>query len=152
MTGEGPAPLVQVGGHSHLPTENIVQIGIRDVDRSEAERVKQSGLTLFTMREIDEQGMASVAVQALTHLEQCNRIHVSLDLDALDPVHAPGVGTPVKGGLSYREAHLLTEMLGECSKVHSLDVVEVNPILDEKNATAELAVELIASILGKKIL
>ena len=152
ITGEGAAPLVNIGDGVAVPAKNFVQIGIRDVDSEEAKRVNASDLNVFTMREIDTVGMAQIAAQTLTLLEHCDRIHVSLDLDSLEPAEAPGVGTPVQGGLSYREAHLLAEILSECKKVRSLDVVEVNPILDERNKTAVLAVELIASMLGKKIL
>ena len=152
ITGEGAPPLVQIGNGVTVPAGNIVQIGIRDVDREEAVRVNNSKLNLFTMREIDTLGMAKIAEKTLKLLNHCDRIHVSLDLDSLDPAEAPGVGTPVQGGLTYREAHLLAEILSECGKVRSLDVVEVNPILDERNKTAVLAVELIASMLGKKIL
>jgi arginase len=104
------------------------------------------------MRQVDELGVATVARQALKYLAQLSRIHVSLDMDCLDPSEAPGVGTPVPGGLTYREAHLLMEILSDGGKVGSLDVVEINPILDEGNRTAELAVELSASLLGQTIL
>jgi arginase len=96
--------------------------------------------------------MAAVARQALYRLRYLSRIHVSLDMDSLDPVEAPGVGTPVPGGLTYREAHLLMEILGDSGRVSSMDVVEINPILDEGNKTAELAVGLVASLLGQRIL
>ena len=152
ISGDGASPLVQIGGGVNVPTKNIVQIGIRDVDPNEAIRVNESDLTLYTMREIDTVGMAQIAEKTLEKLAHCDRIHVSLDLDSLDPAEAPGVGTPVQGGLSYREAHLLAEILSESGKVRSLDVVEVNPILDERNKTASLAVELVASLLGKTIL
>ncbi|MFK7801097.1 MAG: arginase [Anaerolineae bacterium] len=152
LTGDGAESLVSIGDGVTIPAENFVQIGIRDVDPTEAVRVNASGLNIFTMREIDTHGMAAIADQTLTLLKRCDRIHVSLDLDSLEPAEAPGVGTPVRGGLSYREAHLLAEILSECGKVRSLDVVEVNPILDERNKTAALAVELVASMVGKKIL
>lgn len=151
LTGDGPTLLVNVGDQVTIPERNIVQIGVRDIDAAEGKRIRGSALNVLTMREIDEQGMANAVMQALQKLEHCDRIHVSLDLDALDPSNAPGVGTPVRGGLTYREAHLLSEILAECNKVSSLDVVEINPILDQQNLTAELAVELIASLLGKKI-
>ncbi len=152
LTGDGPDPLVEIGGGVTIPANNIVQIGIRDVDVAEGERVRASFLKVYTMREIDARGMAEIATETLTYLSHCDHLHVSLDLDGLDPAQAPGVGTPVKGGLSYREAHLLAEILGESGLVRSLDVVEVNPILDEQNLTAELAVELVESLLGKQIL
>jgi arginase len=104
------------------------------------------------MRHVDEMGMAAIARQALDRLRHLPRIHVSLDMDSLDPKEAAGVGTPVPGGLSYREAHLLMEILHDSGRVQSLDIVEINPILDTMNKTAELAVELAASLLGQRIL
>lgn len=127
-------------------------IGIRDLDAEERQNLAASGIHVYTMRDVDELGMATVARRALGHLNHLARIHVSLDMDSIDPDTAPGVGTPVPGGLSYREAHLLMEILNESGKVASLDVVEINPILDDGNRTAELAVELIASLLGQRIL
>ncbi|MEM7800618.1 MAG: arginase [Chloroflexota bacterium] len=152
LTGHGAPALLAVGDGLQIPAENIVQIGIRDIDPAEAVRLKESNINLFTMREIDENGIASVARAALSRLGHCDRFHVSLDLDALDPQFAPGVGTPVRGGFSYREAHLLGEILADTGKVKSLDVVEINPILDDQNKTAELAVELTTSLLGKQII
>ncbi|MFQ5401504.1 MAG: arginase [Anaerolineae bacterium] len=153
LTGEGPDALVNLGyAGAKLQPRQIVQIGIRDLDDVERKRLAQSDITVFTMRDVDEQGMAAVARQALERLQRLPRIHVSLDMDSLDPDLAPGVGTPVRGGLSYREAHLLMEILGDSGRVRSADIVEINPILDEINKTAELAVELAASLLGKRIL
>ena len=153
LVGEGAPPLVEVGTtHPALKTSEIVQIGIRDLDAAERERLIRSGIHVFTMRHVDELGMAVVARQALDRLRHLPRIHVSLDMDSLDPAEAPGVGTPVPGGLTYREAHLLMEILGDSGRVTSLDIVEINPILDEMNKTAELAVELAASLLGQRIL
>lgn len=152
LTGEGAPRLVQLGRGITLPLRNIVQIGVRDVDPAERERIHLHRLKVFTMREVDELGIARIAEQALSHLNHCKKIHLSLDLDALDPSEAPGVGTPVQGGLTYREAHLLCEMLGDGQRIASMDAVEVNPTLDNRNATAKLAVELIASLLGKRIL
>ncbi|NET73073.1 MAG: arginase [Sphaerospermopsis sp. SIO1G2] len=152
LTGAGADSLVNIGAGRTIPAQNIVQIGIRDVDDLEKANLNQSGVHVFTMPMIDSRGMAAVARQALAKLNHCHRIHVSLDLDSLAPTEAPGVGTPVRGGLTYREAHLLMEMLGDSGRVCSADIVEVNPILDRGNMTAELAVELIASLLGKKIL
>jgi arginase len=153
LIGEGAEQLVGVGhpGPKIQPV-HIVQIGIRDLDDSERERLAHSLIHVFTMRHLDEMGMAVVAKKALEKLGHLKRLHVSLDMDSLDPDEAPGVGTPVPGGLSYREAHLLMEILGDNGRVQSLDVVEINPILDDRNKTAELAVELIASLLGKRIL
>jgi arginase len=127
-------------------------IGIRDLDAGERLALAGSGVHVYTMREVDEHGMAAVARRALEHLAHLPRIHVSLDMDSIDPGLSPGVGTPVPGGLTYREAHLLMEILGECGKVDGIDVVEINPILDHRNATAEMAVALVASLLGQRIL
>lgn len=153
LLGDGAPELVSVGrSGAKLPTENVVVIGLRDLDSAEKKRLKNSGMRLFTMRDIDEQGMGQVARAALQQLDHCSRIHVSLDVDALDPNEAPGVGTPVPGGLSYREAQLLMEIIADGNRLSSLDIVEINPILDQRNRTAEVAVELAASLLGKSIL
>ncbi len=153
LAGQGPEPLVNVGypGVKVHPT-HMVQIGIRNLDPAERDRLTHSGISVYTMRHLDELGMAAVARQALDRLRHVARIHLSLDLDCLDPSEAPGVGTPIPGGLTYREAHLLMEILGDSGRVTSMDVVEINPILDEGNKTAELAVELVASLLGQRIL
>ena len=153
LVGDGEEALVNIGyPGAKLKPSHIVQIGIRDLDDAERQRLLPSGINVFTMRHVDEMGMASVARQALDRLRHLQRIHVSLDMDSLDPDDAAGVGTPVPGGLSYREAHLLMEILGDNGRVHSLDIVEINPILDDRNKTAELAVELAASLLGQRIL
>jgi arginase len=153
LTGEGPAPLLAVG-YPRVKVEpaHIVMIGIRNLDRPERERLRHSDVAVYTMRHLDELGMAAVARQTLNRLRSLKRIHVSLDMDSLDPDEAPGVGTPVPGGISYREAHLLMEILCDSGRVGSMDVVEINPILDKRNRTAELAVELIASLLGQRII
>ncbi len=153
LVGDGAPELVQVGfaGPKISPTQ-IVQIGIRDLDDPERQRLVKSGISVYTMRHLDEMGMAAVARRTLEKLRHVRRLHVSLDMDSLDPDEAPGVGTPVPGGLTYREAHLLMEILGDSGRVHSVDVVEINPILDNRNRTAELAVELVASLLGQRIL
>lgn len=152
LLGDGAQTLLDVGGHTVLQPEQIAMIGVRDVDTTEAVRVRESGITVHTMREVDEKGIVSVAKQILEQFADRDHIHVSFDLDSCDPRYAPGVGTPVMGGLSYREAHLLMELLADSGKVCSMDVVEVNPILDNRNRTAEIAVEMILSILGKNIL
>jgi arginase len=153
LLGEGAPELISVGrSGAKLPAQNVVLVGLRDLDPVEKDRLKKSGMLLFTMRDIDEQGMGQVARAALKQLEHCQNIHVSLDVDALDPNEAPGVGTPVPGGLSYREAQLLMEIIADSQRLSSLDIVEINPILDQQNRTAELAVELAASLLGKSIL
>ena len=153
LTGRGHPDLVDLGhAGAKLRPQDIVMIGIRDLDGEERRLLVDSGITVYTMRDVDELGMATVVRRALTRLNHLERIHVSFDMDAMEPVEAPGVGTPVTGGLTIREAHLLMEILAESAKVSSLDVVEINPILDEGNRTAELAVDLIASLLGQRIL
>lgn len=139
-------------GKVRLKPEQIVMIGTRDLDAEERLNLAQSGVHVATMRVVDELGVSAVARHALKQLGDVDAIHVSLDLDSLDPQFAPGVGTPVPGGLSYREAHLLMEILADDGRVRSMDIVEVNPILDRVNQTADLAVELTASLFGKRIL
>jgi arginase len=127
-------------------------VGVRSLDPGERELIADLGLRVFTMTEIDRRGVEAVIADALAEVDGASFLHVSLDLDAVDPMFAPGVGTPVPGGLSYREAHLALELLAEAGAIDSLDVVEVNPIVDRENQTALLAVELVASALGKRIL
>jgi arginase len=128
-------------------------VGIRDVDPRERGNVRESGVGTFTMRDVDERGMRAVMEEAIKRAANGTAgIHVSFDLDGMDPDFAPGVGTPSPGGLSYREAHLAMEMLADTGKVLSAELVEVNPILDQRNGTAKLGVELLCSLLGKKIL
>jgi len=128
-------------------------IGLRDVDVSERENVGRSGLHAYTMRAIDERGMRTIVHEAIELASAGTAgIHVSFDLDAMDPDEAPGVGTPATGGLSYREAHLAMEMLADSGKVISAEFVECNPVLDQQNRTARLGVGLLASLLGKRIL
>ncbi|MGM0644552.1 MAG: arginase [Thermodesulfobacteriota bacterium] len=153
LTGEGDPRLVNIGRPgAKIDPENVVIIGIRSLDEQEKNRLKKSGITVFTMRDIDEQGISSVVNKALMKFVHMKRLHISLDMDALDPEEAPGVGTPVPGGLSYREAHLLMEIISDTGKLSSLDLVEINPILDQRNKTAMLAVDLVVSALGKSIL
>jgi arginase len=153
LLGDGPEALARVGGKDiKLSPAQIAMIGVRSVDAIEAQRVRKSGIDVYTMREIDEQGIAAVARQVLSRFDHLDRIHVSFDLDSLDPRHAPGVGTPVIGGLTYREAHLLMEIFADSGKVKSMDLVEINPILDTQNRTAEIGVEMMMSLLGKQIL
>ena len=153
LLGDGPSSLVNVGrpGAKVLP-ENVVLIGQRDLDSDEKKRLKKIGLTIFTMRDIDEQGINAIANKTLMKFVHLKRVHLTLDMDAIDPVEAPGVGTPVPGGITYREAHLLMESLADSGKLTSMDLVEINPILDEANKTAKLAVELTLSAMGKSIL
>jgi arginase len=150
LMGQGPASLAI--GERQLQVEQIVMIGIRDLDPLERLDLRASGMKVLTMRDIDENGMAAVMRAALNTLGNVDTIHVSFDMDSLDPAIAPGVGTPVAGGLSYREAHLLMEMLADDGRVKSLDLVEVNPILDISNQTAQVAVEMAASLFGQRIL
>ena len=145
-----PAPL-QIGT-SFIQAHQVVMIAIRDLDPAERMALRTSGILVITMRDIDEHGMAIMMRRALTHLHTAATIHVSFDMDALDPSIAPGVGTPVSGGLSIREAHLIMETLCDDGRVQSLDLVEVNPILDQFNHTATLAVDLTASLFGQRIL
>lgn len=153
LLGDGNKSLVNVGRKGpKIQAGNVVMIGQRDLDPGEKKRLKQSGITIFTMRDIDEQGISAVADKALMKLAHLKRIHLTLDMDVIDPAVAPGVGTPVPGGLTYREAHLLMELVADSNKMTSMDLVEINPILDEGNKTAGLAVELTLSALGKSIL
>lgn len=135
-----------------LKPEHVVLIGARDLDEGERVLIKQIGMKVFTMHEVDLLGMTEVMRQTLEHLAHLEHIHLSVDLDALDPLECPGVGTPVRGGLTYRESHLAMELLADSGKVKSAEFVEVNPILDEKNNTAEVAVALIGSLFGEKLL
>lgn len=152
LVGLGDPGLINIGGAGpKIRPEDIVMIGIRSVDHGERELLRSRGATIFTMKEIDTLGMAQVAARTLEKLHGVSRIHVSFDADSLDPSIAPGVGTPVSGGLSYREAHLLMELFADSGKVKSLDLVEVNPVLDERNTTAQIMVEMAASLLGKRI-
>jgi arginase len=153
LTGRGRRELVDVGRPgAKVDARDVMLIGLRDLDPAERSMLKESGAGVYTMREVDERGIGPVAHEAMKRLAHLPRVHVSLDMDVLDPREAPGVGTPVAGGLSYREAHLLMEVIAESLTVGSLEVVEINPILDHRNRTAELAVELILSVLGKTIL
>lgn len=158
-------PLAILVGHGHprltaiapvppaIPAERVALIGIRDLDTGERELLRQSAVHTFTMYDIDRRGMTDVMEEALRVVTTGTEgFHVSLDLDVVDPREAPGVGTPVPGGLTYREAHLAMEMLAQTGGLRSLDLVEVNPILDEHNITAQLAVDLALSALGKTTL
>jgi arginase len=152
--GIGPPELTGLCGYSpKVDGRNVVLIGLRDVDERERNLVRKSGVTAFTMRDIDERGLGNILKQAI---ERANDgtvgFHLSLDMDVVDPDEAPGVGTPVRGGMTYREAHLAMETICDCTGMVSMEVVEVNPVLDEANRTALLAVELLMSAMGKKIL
>jgi arginase len=152
LLGYGDSRLLDIwGGGAVLRPEDLVFIGVRSLDEGERQLIKQLGLKVYTMKELDGRGLAEVAAEALDYLGT-KRLHVSFDADALDPSVAPGVGTPIPGGLTYREAHLLMELLADSNRVTSLDLVEVNPILDVHNQTAQIMVEMASSLLGKAIL
>jgi arginase len=150
LMGRCPMPLAI--GTQRLTPDRIVLIGTRDLDPGEQLALRDCGVKTMTMREIDENGMAEVVRAALRVLGNVDAIHISLDMDALDPDIAPGVGTPFPGGLTFREAHLIMEMLADDGRVRSLDIVEVNPILDVSNRTAAVAVNLAESLFGKRII
>jgi len=153
LLGRGPRELTDIGfAGPKLKAPDVALIGVRNLDAEERVALREAGMHVLTMHDVDQIGMAAATRRALDHLGHVARLHVSLDMDALDPDEAPGVGTPVPGGLTYRESHLLMELLAESGKVASLDIVEVNTILDTRNRTAELAVELAASIFGQRIL
>jgi arginase len=152
--GQGPSELVNLLGFApKVDAANVALVGIRDVDELERGQLRNAGVRAFTMRDIDERGMRDVMRDALAIVSNGTAgFHLSLDLDFVDPEFAPGVGTPVRGGATYREAHLAMEMVCDSARMLSMEVVEVNPVIDQSNRTAELAVELILSALGKKIL
>lgn len=133
--------------------QNVVLVGMRDLDTPEKKLIKKLGVRVFTMRDIDERGMREVMADALKYaMDDTDGIAVSLDMDFVDPSDAPGVGTPVRGGVTYREAHLAMEMIADSEAMASMEIVEINPVIDEHNRTALLGVELVLSSLGKKIL
>lgn len=152
--GYGHPDLVNILGFSpKIKPENIVLIGARDLDKGERKFIKESGIKVYTMHEIDKMGMANVMEEAIDYLKKnTDGVHLSLDLDGLDPNDAPGVGTAVQGGISFREGHLAMEMLAEANLLISAEFVEVNPILDDRNRTAEVAVGLMGSAFGEKLL
>ena len=155
LLGLGPEPLASIFGYSpKVAPENTVLIGVRDIDATEKENIRRAGITeVYTMRDIDERGMRTVMEEALRAAGRGTAgYHVSLDMDWIDPEDAPGVGTPVRGGATYREAHLAMEIIADHGRMLSFEIVEVNPVIDERNRTADLAVELISSAFGKKIL
>jgi arginase len=154
LLGPEPQELSRIGGFApKIRPAHTVLIGVRNLDEREKGLVRESHVHVFTMKDIDRQGMAAVAEHAVKLAGMATAgIHVSFDLDACDPSIAPGVGTPVKGGLNYREAHLLMEIVADAGLLKALDLVEVNPTLDVRNATAQLGTELALSALGKKIL
>jgi arginase len=154
IMGLGPPELANIFDFSpKVKPENCVLVGIRDVDAPEKENIRKAGVEVFTMRDIDERGMRTVMEEALRMAGRGTAgYHVSLDMDWIDPEDAPGVGTPVWGGATYREAHLAMEIISDHGRMLSFEIVEVNPVIDEHNQTADLAVELTLSAFGKKIL
>ena len=153
LMGDGPEVLTSIGGHTPAITPaELRQIGIRSVDEGEKRLVRAAGLTVYDMRHIDEVGMRGTLEAAMAGMAADTHLHVSLDVDFLDPAIAPGVGTTVRGGPNYREAQLCMEMIADCGRLASLDIVELNPAFDRKNATAKLAVDLIESLFGKSTL
>ncbi|MDQ0177818.1 arginase [Bacillus chungangensis] len=152
--GYGHPSLTEIGKYSpKIKPENVVVIGARDLDDGEKEFIKENNIKVYTMHEIDRLGMAQVMEQTIDYLKnRTDGVHLSLDLDGLDPNDAPGVGTPVLGGISYRESHLAMEMLAESHLITSAEFVEINPILDRENQTAKVAVALMGSLFGEKLL
>lgn len=153
LCGLGPDALTRMGQHSPaLRPEQIRQIGIRSVDQEEKRLIKQHQVDVYDMRYIDENGMKRTMQAALAGIDANTHLHVSFDVDFLDPQIAPGVGTTVPGGVNYREAQLVMEMIADTGLMGSLDIVELNPLLDHNNRTAELAVDLVESLFGKSTL
>jgi arginase len=154
LLGYGASELTEIGGWApKVDAANVALVGIRSLDSGEKKRLKETGVQVHTMSEIDRHGVHQVMKKAIARVtDGTDFVHVSFDLDAIDPAVAPGVGTPVKGGLDYREAHLIMEVIADSGIMTSMEIVEANPILDQHNASAEFAVELIQSAFGKKIL
>ena len=153
LLGQEPLELASIGSSPSVMPQNTVLVGIRNLDQREKEQIRASGVHVFTMKDIDRDGIAKVAEQALGLAARgTGGIHVSFDMDVCDPSIAPGVGTPVKGGLDYREAHMIMELVADSGQLVALDLVEVNPTLDIRNTTAEFGAELALSALGKGIL
>jgi len=152
--GLGETTLTQIGGYCpKIQPENIVIIGARSLDEGEKRLIKEKGIKVYTMHEIDRLGIPKVIEETIAYFkDRTDGVHLSLDLDGLDPLYAPGVGTPVEGGLNYRESHLAMEMFFESGMITSAEFVEVNPILDERNKTGVLAVGLMASLFGESLL
>jgi len=154
LLGMGPEALTKICGYApKIAAENTALIGVREIDAAERENIRRAGVAVYTMRDIDERGMRAVMEEAL-HAAGGGTAgyHVSMDMDWIDPEDAPGVGTPVRGGATYREAHLAMEIIADHGRLLSFEIVEVNPVIDEHNRTADLAVELACSAFGKKIL
>ena len=153
LLGQEPMELAEIGSRPAVAAEHTVLVGIRNLDEDEKEQIKRSGVHVFTMKDVDREGIAVIAERAIAIAARgTGGVHVSFDLDVCDPTVAPGVGTPVKGGLDYREAHMIMELVSDSQQLVALDLVEVNPTLDVRNQTAEFATELALSALGKNIL
>jgi arginase len=153
LCGTGPAELTGMGGNTPVTTPDVFRyIGIRSVDEGEKRLVRGANMRVHDMRHIDEIGMKGVMEQALAGMDENTHLHVSFDVDFLDPSIAPGVGTTVRGGPDYREAQLCMEMIADSGRMASLDIVELNPAFDKRNATAKLAVDLVESMFGKSTL
>lgn len=153
LCGFGPGELTEIGGAAPtLKPSQIRQIGIRSVDRAEKKLVRDAGLDIYDMRYIDEVGMKQVMEEALINIGSKDHLHVSFDVDFLDPSIAPGVGTTIPGGPNYREAQLCMEMIADCGRLGSLDIMELNPALDVRNETARISVDLVESLFGKSTL
>ena len=152
LLGHGPARLTALAGPGTAPAQQITLIGVRSVDATEKRFVNAQGIEVYDMRSIDELGMRSVMQAALADVDENTHLHLSFDMDGLDPTIAPGVGTPVRGGPTYRETQLCMEMLADSGALGSVDVMELNPALDVRNQTAELAVDLLESLFGKSTL
>jgi arginase len=153
LLGQEPLELAAIGSSPSVLPQHTVLVGIRNLDEKEKHKIRGSGVHVFTMKDIDREGIATVAERAIAIASAgTGGLHVSFDMDACDPMHAPGVGTPVRGGLDYREAHMVMELVADSQRLVALDLVEVNPTLDIRNTTAEFATELALSALGKGIL
>jgi len=153
LCGMGPDELTGLGGSKPATTPDVFrQIGIRSVDEGEKRLVREARVSIFDMRQIDESGMKRVMEEALEGVDADTHLHVSFDVDFLDPAIAPGVGTTVRGGPNYREAQLCMEMIADTGRLASLDIVELNPAFDKRNQTAKLAVDLVESLFGKSTL
>jgi arginase len=153
LLGREPRELATIGRTPSARPEHTVLVGIRNLDEDEKGQIRAAGVHVFTMKDIDRHGIATIAERALDIASSgTGGVHVSLDLDVCDPSIAPGVGTPVRGGLDYRESHVIMELVADSNQLIALDLVEVNPTLDNRNTTAEFAAELALSALGKRIL
>ena len=153
LLGQEPSELAAIGSSPSVLPQHTVLVGIRNLDEKEKHKIRGSGVHVFTMKDIDREGIATIAERAIALASAgTGGVHVSFDMDACDPMHAPGVGTPVRGGLDYREAHLVMELVADSQRLVALDLVEVNPTLDIRNTTAEFGTELALSALGKGIL